>query len=117
LSKLPVDFVLVNILSGFMIGNDDQEHIIGAKTDSVEIEDFFFLAYHVSVQVTTWLLSLEYWLKEKLSFFIFYHRMELPYTHTSNFYIVLILHSSLSYLGLILFNSVVNLSAELRVLI
>jgi len=53
LSKLPVDFVLVNILSGFMIGNDDQEHIISAKTDSVEIEDFFFLAYHVSVQITT----------------------------------------------------------------
>lgn len=49
LGKVPIDFLLLDGLSGLCFWKQEQEHVIGPKTDSIQVEHLFFLEDHVPI--------------------------------------------------------------------
>lgn len=117
MGKLPINFIFINVFSGFCIRNDNQKHVVRAKTDPIEMEYLLFLVYHVSVEVAACLFTIANRLQKKLPLFLFDFSVEFPDAHTSNFDIIFDLNTSLSNFRLFFFNSVVNFPAQLRILI
>ena len=79
--------------------------------------NLFFFGEMISIQIAAWFLMFEDWFKIKLLFHFFDNSVNWANTHSSNFNVVVRLAIPLPYLGLIHVNRIVDLSAELRVLV
>jgi hypothetical protein len=117
LSKIPVNILLINIFSRLSVRNNNKEHIVSSKTDPIKMEYFLFFTYHVSIEITSWLLSIKYRIHQKVILRSSDDSLKLSDTHSTYFNIILDLSSSLSYFCLRLFNCVVDFSTQLRILI
>lgn len=79
--------------------------------------DLLLFSYMISIQVATWIFLIEYRLKIEIIIFLLDDSMKLSDTHPTYFNIIMRLSSPLTYSSLFHIDIIVNLSAQLRILI
>jgi hypothetical protein len=118
LSKLPVYFLLINLLSWFCLWDHYYEHMISAKRYSIKVEQLLFGSQNITIQIDVTVLSVaRRRLYEEQSIIHCNFTVLRSYSHSSNLYIVCRRQSSFSYCDLILFYFIVYSSAELGILV
>jgi hypothetical protein len=117
LSKLSVNFVFLDLFPWLSAWNKNNKDIVSTENKAIQMFELNVFCYQISVKIAPRIFTWEIGCNVNLVLFLNNYGLKSPDSHTSDFNVVLWFCVPPSYFSFSVVECVINLSAELRILV